>query len=109
MRRYPDAYIQLSDNVLSRNMIRSLLPKMAEDDVPYRILGEVRTNLSSEEMRMLAKAGFYCVQPGIESLNDHLLELMGKGSSAILHHLPAGYCSPVFPDTELHRRNSGLS
>lgn len=83
MRRYPDAYIQLSDNVLSRNMIRSLLPKMAEDDVPYRILGEVRTNLRSEEMRMLAKAGFYCVQPGIESLNDHLLELMGKGSSAI--------------------------
>ena len=83
IKRYPDARIQLSDNVLSRNMIHSLAPMLAADPEEYRILAEIRTNLSYEEIKMLAMAGFNCVQPGIESLNDHLLELMGKGSSAV--------------------------
>ena len=83
MRRYPGARIQLSDNVLSNNMIRNLLPMMSADEEEYRVLTEIKTHLSSAEIKMLAKAGFDCVQPGIESLNDHLLELMGKGSTAV--------------------------
>lgn len=83
MRRYPGARIQLTDNVLSRNMIRNLLPMMVEDPEDYHILAEIKTNLTSTEMTALAKAGFDLVQPGIESLNDHLLTLMGKGSTAI--------------------------
>lgn len=82
MRRYPDASIQLSDNVLSKKMLDDLLPMLAADEEKYHILAEVRTNLSSRKVKELAEAGFYCVQPGIESINDHLLSLMGKGSSA---------------------------
>lgn len=82
MRRYPDANIQLSDNVLSKRMLDELLPMLAADEENYHILAEIRTNLDSSSIRALADAGFYCVQPGIESINDHLLTLMGKGSSA---------------------------
>lgn len=83
MHRYPDARIQLSDNVLSNNMIRNLTPMLSADEEDYHILTEIKTNLSSAEMKLLAQAGFDCMQPGIESLNDHLLELMGKGSTAV--------------------------
>ena len=83
MRRYPGARIQLSDNVLSRNMIENLLPMMAADQESYHVLAEIKANLKSADMEMLAKAGFDIVQPGIESLNDHLLELMGKGCTAV--------------------------
>lgn len=83
MHRYPGARIQLSDNVLSNNMIHRLPPMLSADEEEYHILTEIKTHLTSAEMEMLAKAGFDCMQPGIESLNDHLLELMGKGSTAI--------------------------
>ena len=83
MRRYPDASIQLSDNVLSKKMLDDLLPMLAADEEKYHILAEVRTSLDSRKVKALAEAGFYCVQPGIESINDHLLTLMGKGSSAV--------------------------
>jgi len=83
VQRYPGVKIQLSDNVLSQNMIHKLLPALAEDETNYDILAEIKTNLCSDEMQALARAGFHITQPGIESINDHLLKLMGKGSSAI--------------------------
>ena len=82
MRRYPDATIQLSDNVLSKKMIDELLPMLAADNEKYHMLGEVKTNLNFRKVKALVDAGFYAVQPGIEGINDHLLTLMGKGSSA---------------------------
>ena len=101
MRRYPDANIQLTDNVLSQNMLRNLLPLLAEDPEQYRILSEIKTNVSRADIEMLARAGVHCVQPGIESINDHLLALMGKGSSAaqniaILKHSKSCGIYPVW-------------
>ena len=90
--RYPGVNIQLSDNVLSRNMIRELLPMLAKDPEQYRILAEVKTDLRSEDVKALAQAGVLVTQPGIESLNDHLLRLMGKGSSAVQNVALMKYC-----------------
>lgn len=90
--RYPGVGIQLSDNVLSQNMIRELLPMLAEDPQPYALLAEVKTNLKPHEVIALSKAGVKITQPGIESLNDHLLTLMGKGSSAAQNVALMKYC-----------------
>ncbi len=90
--RYPDVRIQLSDNVLSQKMIRGLLPMLAADGQPYKILAEVKTNLKPGDVEALAKAGVHVTQPGIESLNDHLLTLMGKGSSAAQNVALMKYC-----------------
>ena len=96
---YPGVNIQLSDNVLSQNMIRELLPMLAADSQSYAILAEIKTNLKWTEVKMLSDAGVLVTQPGIESLNDHLLTLMGKGSSAVQNIALMKYCRSfrIFP------------
>ena len=97
--RYPGVKIQLSDNVLGQNMFRELLPMLKNAPESYTILAEIKTNLKSEEVRALAEAGIRFTQPGIESLNDHLLELMGKGSTGAQNVALMKYCRNfgVFP------------
>lgn len=90
--RYPGVKIQLSDNILSRNMIRELLPLLAEDPEPYSLLAEIKSNLGPDEIKALSEAGVNTTQPGIESLNDHLLRLMGKGCSAVQNIALMKYC-----------------
>lgn len=88
----PDCMIQLSDNMLGGDMYKALLPALAADGRKYRLSAEVRTNLSEGDVAALARAGFATVQPGIESLNDHLLRLMGKGNTAVHHVALLKYC-----------------
>lgn len=89
---HPDCLIQLSDNVLGQSMYRKLLPSLAADRRDYRLSAEVKTNLKEADVAALAAAGFRSIQPGIESLNDHLLALMGKGNTAVRHVALLKYC-----------------
>ncbi len=97
--RHPGTGIQLTDNVLSADMIRELLPMLAADGEKYEIMAEIKTNLTPDEVKALGDAGVTVTQPGIESLNDHLLKLMGKGSSAAQNLALMKYCTTfgVFP------------
>ena len=98
-KQYPDAMIQLSDNVLSTNMIKELTPLLTKDPEQYTVLAEIKTNLRSNEIRSLSEAGIRFIQPGIESLNEHLLQLMNKGVSAVQNIALMKYCMffHVFP------------
>jgi ribosomal peptide maturation radical SAM protein 1 len=49
----------------------------------YKLFWEVKANLTPAQLRTLASAGVACVQPGIESLSTHVLELMRKGISML--------------------------
>ena len=89
---HPGCMIQLSDNVLGAAMFRELLPALEADAREYRLSAEVKTNLRESDVAALARAGFRWVQPGIESLNDHLLALMGKGNTAVHHAALLKYC-----------------
>ncbi len=89
---YPGKIIQLTDNVLSMDVVRKLLPKLIEDKADYKLIGEVKTNITEEDIRNLKKAGFLIIQPGIESLNDHILTLMGKGNTGVNHVAFLKYC-----------------
>ncbi len=91
-RRYPGEYLQLTDNVLSMDVVHDLLPKLAADEQSYRLVGEVKTNITEEDISNLVKAGFILVQPGIESVNDHILKLMRKGNTAVNHVAFLKYC-----------------
>lgn len=84
-RKYPGVPVQLTDNILSARFIKEILPRMAADDNNYHFFAEIKSNMDDSSMEAFAKAGIYELQPGIESLNDHLLELMGKGNTAINH------------------------
>lgn len=73
--------IQAVDNVIDMKYFKEFLPAMADRDLTF--FYEVRSNLSREHVKLLRDAGVNQVQPGIESLNDHVLKLMRKGTTAL--------------------------
>ncbi len=75
--------IQAVDNVLDTNYFKKLLPALAVLEPSLEIFYEVRASLTREQVKLLSQAGIKNIQPGIESLNDHVLKLMRKGTTAL--------------------------
>lgn len=69
------------DNIMPREYLESLLPNLR---VPKgtRIFYEIKTNLTDDEVRLLAQAGVTEIQPGVEALATSTLRLMRKGTTA---------------------------
>lgn len=69
------------DNILPKSYLKEVLPLL---DTPpnMTIFYEVKSDLSEEDMQVLAKARVKSIQPGIESLATSTLKLMKKGSSS---------------------------
>ena len=80
--RYPCASIELVDDVPSPEFFDHVLPALAAEPLGVRLFCEVRPETSEAHIRELAAAGA-TIQPGIESLSDHVLRLMHKGSRAL--------------------------
>lgn len=83
---YADRY-QLSnffavDLIMPRTFHTDFLPQVIEAGKDWTIFYEVKSNMRRAEVEMLAKAGVRWIQPGIESLSDHVLKLMRKGVTA---------------------------
>jgi ribosomal peptide maturation radical SAM protein 1 len=81
--RYRTRYLGAVDNILDHQHIDGVFGVLAEQKTNYRFFYEIKANLRREQVRMLARGGIWRVQPGIESLSTHLLQLMRKGISAI--------------------------
>lgn len=75
--------IQAVDNVIDMKYFRTTVPAIACMERRIDFFWEVRANLTRNQVRLLAKAGIRTVQAGIESLNDHVLKLMRKGTTAL--------------------------
>jgi len=71
------------DNILDMQYFKSMLPELAERNQHIKLFYEVKANLSREQLSLLKQAGVYRIQPGIESLSDRILALMGKGTTAL--------------------------
>jgi ribosomal peptide maturation radical SAM protein 1 len=85
-RRYPQArHIQATDNILAVEHCRDLLPQLEDAPLPGapNLFYPVKANMTRAQIKALAGAGVLFVQPGIESLADHLLQLMNKGVTAL--------------------------
>lgn len=69
------------DNILPKSYLKDVLPFL---DVPpgSTIFYEVKSDLTEEDLRVLAQAQVKSIQPGIESLATSTLKLMKKGSTA---------------------------
>lgn len=67
------------DDILDMTYFRSVLPKLADARLDIDFFWEIKSNLTYEQVRLLRDAGVTSVQPGIESLSDHVLKLMRKG------------------------------
>ena len=74
---------EMTDNVLSREVVRELPALLEAESAEYRLVAELKTNMKDSELAALRRGGFVAVQAGVENLQDHLLQLMGKGGSAV--------------------------
>jgi ribosomal peptide maturation radical SAM protein 1 len=80
--RYGLLPFNVVDDILDMRYFRSLLPLLAEAQLGIRFFWEVKANLDHHQVRQLRDAGILEIQPGIESLSDHVLKLMRKGTTA---------------------------
>jgi ribosomal peptide maturation radical SAM protein 1 len=81
--RWQIDFIEVVDNIMDMKAFQEFLPTLAQQGAPYRLFYEVKSNLTKAHVRVLAAAGVFRIQPGIESMNDHVLHLMRKGTTAL--------------------------
>ena len=81
-RRYETTALFAADNILTHTAYRDLLPRVAELGLDLRLFYEIKSNVTRDDVSVLARAGVRLIQPGVESLNDHVLALIRKGVSA---------------------------
>jgi ribosomal peptide maturation radical SAM protein 1 len=74
--------VEIVDNVVSPVFLSEVLPELVAEPLGAPLFFEARPDLTEEQVRLmgLSRAS---VQPGIESLSDHVLQLMHKGSRAL--------------------------
>jgi ribosomal peptide maturation radical SAM protein 1 len=76
-------HVEAVDNILDNKYFSTFLPALARTGRPIHLFYEVKANLTREHLQTLREAGVYRIQPGIESLSDHVLKLMRKGTTAV--------------------------
>jgi ribosomal peptide maturation radical SAM protein 1 len=81
--RYKTRYLGAVDNILDHRHIEGVFGVLAARRKDYRFFYEVKSNLRRDQIRLLAAGGIRRIQPGIESLNTHILNLMRKGVTGI--------------------------
>lgn len=81
--RYGCRAFSVVDNILDMRFFASLLPALAREGPQLSLFYEVKANLSAQQVALLAAAGVDRIQPGIESMSDHVLKLMRKGTTVL--------------------------
>lgn len=81
--RWQTNQIEVVDNILDMKYFTDLLPGLAEEGRDWEIFYEVKANLTRQQVALLRAAGVTRIQPGIESLSNHVLKLMRKGTHGL--------------------------
>ena len=76
-------FVEAVDNILDMKYFQHMLPLLAEAGLRVQMFYEVKANLTRQHVEILRASGVNRIQPGIESLSDHVLQLMRKGSTAL--------------------------
>jgi ribosomal peptide maturation radical SAM protein 1 len=79
--RWRFEFLEAVDNILDMRYFDEVLPALEGRGLKF--FYEVKSNLSRAQVETLARAGVFRIQPGIESMNDHVLQLMRKGTTAL--------------------------
>jgi ribosomal peptide maturation radical SAM protein 1 len=81
--KFASQRIGFVDNILDMRYFRTFLPRVAVELPGLNMFYEVKSSLTNRQIETLFAAGVYEIQPGIESLSDHVLDLMRKGTSTL--------------------------
>ncbi|TDP96799.1 RiPP maturation radical SAM C-methyltransferase [Labedaea rhizosphaerae] len=85
LRAHPVTHVEAVDNILDMKHLSTLCASLAEKHWDVSTFYEVKANLTREQLAVLAAAGINRIQPGIESLSTHVLNLMRKGSTKLIN------------------------
>ncbi len=80
--KYGIKTVVVVDNILEMNYFNTLIPKLTDQRKKYSISYEIKANLKKTQIKQLSDAGIRWLIPGIESLDDSILKMIGKGSSS---------------------------
>jgi ribosomal peptide maturation radical SAM protein 1 len=86
------AYVAFTDNIISLKFMRPLMERLQEKPLPLRYFIETKANLSRRQVKEYKRAGVEFVQPGIESMSSHVLDIMDKGITALANVACLKYC-----------------
>jgi ribosomal peptide maturation radical SAM protein 1 len=81
--RWQTSNVEVVDNILDMKYFSDMLPALGRSGRSLQLFYEVKSNLSRAQVKTLAAAGVNRIQPGIESLSDHVLKLMRKGTTGL--------------------------
>ncbi len=85
LRAHPVAHVEAVDNILDMKHLTTLCTDLAARHWDVEIFYEVKANLTRAQLDVLKRARINRVQPGIESLSTHVLDLMRKGSTQLIN------------------------
>lgn len=92
--RYGVNRISVVDNILDMKYFTSVLPHLEARPIADMFY-EIKSNLTKEQVRSLARAKITWIQPGIESLSDRTLGLMRKGVTKLQNIQLLKWCAEV--------------
>lgn len=72
--------LEVVDNILDLRYLDTVIPALAASHRDWNIFYEVKSNLRPAQLKAMAEAGIRTLQPGIESLDSRVLQLMDKGA-----------------------------
>jgi ribosomal peptide maturation radical SAM protein 1 len=82
---YPAVHVEAVDNILDMSYLTSVGAELADRRWDLSMFFEVKANLTREQLAVMRRAGIHRIQPGIESLSSHVLQLMRKGSTMLIN------------------------
>jgi ribosomal peptide maturation radical SAM protein 1 len=72
-----------TDNIVDLRYFNELFPRLYEEGLKVQLFYETKANLKKSQLLTFKRVGSSSFQPGIESLNSHVLQLMDKGVKGI--------------------------
>jgi ribosomal peptide maturation radical SAM protein 1 len=91
--RYGRKRFHAVDWIMDPEHIRGLFGALADRDDCYEFFYFSKSNLTRDQVRLLARGGLRLIFPGIESLNTHILQLMRKGVTRLQNVNLLRWCS----------------
>jgi len=82
-RNYRITFFAATDNILDMKYVKDFFSTIQETKTDYHFFYEVKANLSREQIHEMYQGGVRWIQPGIESMSSHVLNLMRKGCTML--------------------------
>lgn len=90
--RYGLKQLMTVDNILDMKFFKTLLPELRRRRPHFSLFYESKANLRKDQVRLLAEASVFGIQPGIESFSRNILKLMHKGVSPLQNAALLKWC-----------------